>query len=190
MAQDKTITQENFKHLLNWLDDDTEVAAEKYEIIHQRLIRIFAGRGCPDAEILADLTIDRVTMKIDKLCGNYVGAPAAYFHGVAKKIYFEWLRRQKKVNEAAALYSLDNNPSCDDDDDDAEYCSLEVCLDELQAGDREFILEYYFGEKRAKIQSRKRLAERLGISIGALHIRASRIRSRLHECVLRCADKN
>jgi len=50
------------------------------------------------------------------------------------------------------------------------------------------ILRYYQGEQRAKIENRRALAERLGLTINALRIRASRIRSRLEACVIEWSD--
>jgi len=43
--------------LLGWLSTNEASAAEKYEKIRARLIRLFVGRGCYEAEMLADQTI-------------------------------------------------------------------------------------------------------------------------------------
>ncbi|HEY0047746.1 MAG TPA: hypothetical protein VGB68_00565, partial [Pyrinomonadaceae bacterium] len=63
MDKENVINQENFDVLLNWLDRNREIAGQKYEKIRRRLIRIFLGRGCFEAEELADETINRVTRK-------------------------------------------------------------------------------------------------------------------------------
>ena len=60
------LTQEDFDRLLRWLDANLEAAGKEYEAIRQRLIKIFARRGCSEAEDLADETINRVTET-----GNY-----------------------------------------------------------------------------------------------------------------------
>jgi hypothetical protein len=52
------------------------------------------------------------------------------------------------------------------------------------------VLQYYQEEKRAKIEHRKRLAERLGIELNALRIRAYRIRAELYECIRLCLGHN
>jgi DNA-directed RNA polymerase specialized sigma24 family protein len=184
MPDSHSITSENFETLLTWLDDDAESAGEKYERIRQRLIRIFIGRGCHEPELLADRTIDRVTSKVPQISTSYVGEPEVYFYGVANKIYFEWLRDQKREREAVFI-DLTADPA----DDEREHGCLESCLEKLPRDARELILEYYGDEKRAKIERRKKLAERLGISIGALQIKASRIRSRLLDCVNDCVSK-
>jgi DNA-directed RNA polymerase specialized sigma24 family protein len=181
MPENASITPEGFKILLGWLDTNDESAGEKYEKIRQRLIRIFVGRGCYEAEILADRTIDRVIAKVPQISSGYVGDPAAYFYGVAQKIHLEWLRTQKRQRETNFI-ELTAPVEAEGD----EYTCLETCLDKLPSESREMILEYYRGEKRAKIDRRKELAEKRGISIGALQIKVSRIRSRLSSCVNEC----
>jgi|ERR1035437_6340372 DNA-directed RNA polymerase specialized sigma24 family protein len=183
MGSDKTITKEDFALLLRWLDTDDGSAARKYEFIRKRLITIFTGRGCHEAELLADLTIDRVTLQITKLDGNYDGDPAVYFYGVARNIYFEWQRKQKPTREIADTDVAIANETVSKE---AEFQCLESCLEQLGAGVREMILEYYRDDKQQKIERRKRLAEKLGISIGALQIKTSRVRARLLECVRNC----
>jgi DNA-directed RNA polymerase specialized sigma24 family protein len=181
MPENASITQEGFKILLGWLDANDESAGEKYEKIRQRLIRIFVGRGCYEAEILADQTIDRVIAKVPQISTGYVGDPAAYFYGVAQKIHLEWLRSQKRQRETPFI---DLAAPCEDEGD--EFSCLETCLDKLPTESREMILEYYRGEKRVKIDRRKELARQRGISVGALQIKASRIRTRLSSCVNDC----
>ena len=183
MAEEKAISQETFKLLLTWLDADESTAAEKYERIRQRLIRIFVGRGCHEADALADQTIDRVTIKVPQIAAGYVGDPAVYFYGVAHKIHLEWLRKQKIAHEGPAVIET---PAESGDEKDIEYDCLESCLAELSPDAREMILEYYRDEKKAKIERRRNLAIKLGITIGALQIKASRIRTRLLECVTKC----
>ena len=186
MPEEHTITPESFGRLLNWLDPNDESAATKYEKIRQRLIRLFVCRGCYEAELLADQTIDRVTQKVAQVADGYVGEPAPYFYGVANKIYLEWLRGQKRVGEMSVAEPRAEEP--DENEREAEYSCLEKCLEELSSESKELIVEYYRDEKRAKIERRKNLAKSLGITIGALQIKASRIRSRLYTCVVKCSS--
>jgi DNA-directed RNA polymerase specialized sigma24 family protein len=67
-----------------------------------------------------------------------------------------------------------------------EYACLEHCLQRLTPENRELVLQYYEDEKRAKIDHRKKLAEKLGIALNALRIRAHRIRLVLEQCVQEC----
>ena len=183
MAKEDFLSQESFDVLLRWLDLNREAAGQKYEKIRQRLIRLFVGRGCPEAEDLTDETINRVTNKLPQLIDNYVGDPTAYFYGVADKIHLEWLRKEKKKRN---LQFPDNTAQEDELDSEREYECLETCLKVLPTGQRELIVGYYTEEKRSKIENRKKIAERLGITISALHIKTCRIRAGLLQCVQSC----
>lgn len=186
MAEQRTLTRENFDLLLSWLDAKPAAAAERYERIRGRLIRVFVGRGCYEADVLADLTFDRVAVKIPELDKNHGGDPAHYCLGVARMIYLEWAREQHKMQNAKYVdFNADGG-----DDREAEYACLENCLGKLAAGVREMIVEYYRGEQKVRIQRRKSLAFRLGISINALQIKAHRVRTTLHECVRECTAEN
>ena len=182
MAERTTITQENFDLLLSWLDADAGAAAERYERIRARLIRVFAGRGCYEPEVLADITFDRVAVKIPELDKDYAGDQVAYFLAVARNVYLEWMRGENQMREAAFVdFNADGNEKRE-----AEYECLENCLAKLAAGVREMIVEYYSGEQKKRIQRRKSLASRLGLSLNALQIKACRVRFGLLDCVREC----
>ena len=178
--------QEKFGLLMKWLDPDTETAGYKYEKIRQRLIRIFYGRGCFEAEDLADDTFDRVMQKLPQLSSEYIGEPALYFYGVANKIHLEWLRKQKKSAPSPQVFIANIEL---EEESEHEFDCLDSCLTKLPSDQRDLIVEYYQDEKRAKIQHRKSLAERLDITVNALQIKTSRIRSRLHSCVTECISE-
>ena len=181
MKKEWSATQENFDKLLGWLDPNRDRAGEKYEIIRQRLIKIFACRGCPGAEDLADETINRVTRKVQEIAGTYTGDPALYFYGVAQKVHLEYLRKKP------ALISF---PRIDSSDEvEKEYECLEKCMQQLTPSNRELVLQYYQEEKHSKVDHRKNLAQQLGIPLNALRIRAHRIRTTLQECVQGCLEQ-
>ncbi|HEY0545969.1 MAG TPA: hypothetical protein VGC91_11375 [Pyrinomonadaceae bacterium] len=174
------LSKEAFDRLLAWLDADRERAAAKYERIRRSLIKIFACRGCPEAEDLADDTFNRVARKVDEIAATYAGDPALYFYGVAHNVHLEYLR--KKLRQTPPPLP----PPVQNDEPGAEYECLESCIQQLPPASRELVLEYYQEEKQAKINHRKQLAERLGIALNALRIRAYRIRLTLQECVQDC----
>jgi DNA-directed RNA polymerase specialized sigma24 family protein len=179
MKRAQAITQESFNALLAWLDEDREVAGQKYETIRKRLIRIFINRGCSDAEDLADLTITRVVARLPEVGDSYVGEKIRYFCGVARKVYLESKRRKEIATDSFP-------PPRTARPDTVREC-LRECLDRLSSDQRELVLEYYLYEKQAKIDHRKRLAEELGITANALRLRAHQIRIALEECVRQCA---
>ncbi len=182
MAKKNVLTKDSFDVLLRWLDLDREMAGHKYEKIRQRLIRFFIGRGCFEAEELADETINRVIHKLPQLIDDYTGEPALYFYGVAQKIHLEWLREEKKKRDL----HLPPPSHSDDEDDEMDYLCLENCIETLVQDHRRLVVEYYREDGRAKIEYRKDLSVKLGISINALHIKVCRIRAVLEKCVLNC----
>lgn len=181
---EKVINSENFSMLLGWLDPDTDQAVEKYEKIRTRLVRMFAGRGCYEADDLADETINRATIKVPAIIGSYVGEPTSYFYGIANNVHLEWLRKQKKarpveLKEESRTVDAPKEP-------DPEFECLEKCLDKLSAPLRGLIVEYYQGEKREKIEHHKFLAEKWDLTINALQTKTCRIRATLRKCVVQC----
>jgi len=188
-----TLTKESFDTLLTWLDPDRELAGRKYEDIRHSLVKIFTWRGVHDAEGLADETINRVAEKIQELKADYLGDPALYFYGVAKKLLLEYSRT---VQQQVPLPEELAAPSLPTDAPDAESATsermlecLEACLEELSTENREILVSYYSKERQAKIDFRKELAEELGVSVNHLRVRVHRIRASLHECITRCLGR-
>lgn len=167
-------SQQAFDKLLAWLDPDRETAGEKYNKIQSKLIGIFACFGC-DAEDLSDKTFNVVISKIDWLTENYVGNPALYFYGVAKRIYLEQLAKKPRP----IIPPPDN---CSEEEEQMHDC-LEKSLDELSAADKKVVLQYHEGEKQEKINNRAKLARELGISRNALRIKVYRLHAGLRQRV-------
>jgi RNA polymerase sigma factor (sigma-70 family) len=184
MNKNSVITQVAFDEMLSWLDADREQAGKKYEKIRRRLIEIFASRGCPEAEDLADEAINRVVRKSQDVAERYVGDPAYYFYGVAKKILLEYW----KVKPPTEAPLPPAPPAADEpaDEIEREHMCLEQCLGHLPEQDRERLLLYYGQEQRVKIDQRKELSRRLGIAPNALRIRIHRIKSVLKDCLEDC----
>ena len=180
MTKQRDTTQESFDRLLAWLDDNRDQAAKKYELIRNRLIKVFTSRGCGEAEDLADETISRVTAKVPEIAPTYQGEPILYFYGVARKVHHEWIRRQNRPVPEMPIKEAD---------DERVYECLERCMKTVPEPNRELVLRYYENEKKAKIEERKTIAQELGIGINALRIKAHRIRLILRKCVKSCVDE-
>jgi DNA-directed RNA polymerase specialized sigma24 family protein len=173
-------TQEDFDRLLSWLDPDRDRAGERHEKIRRKLILIFASRGGASPEEMADECINRVIKKLPEIEPQYTGSPENYFFGVVNFIVLEWPRKNLPIEippRPEPLYSEEH------------LACLDRCLDRLSPSTRELVLEYHQQERRAKIDQRAALAQRLGIAANALRIRAHRIRKHLEKCVLKCMDK-
>lgn len=175
-----TITSEQFEALLGWLDTDRESAGRKYETIRKGLLRVFVSKGLNDAEDLADETINRVIARLPDIKGSYYGEPARYFHGVARNIIRETLRRKEIAMEVTTV-TVFTDPIIT-----RELECLDACLRTLPPDKCDLILDYYLYEGHDKIEHHKRMARTLGISHGALRGRAHHIRSGLEACVKQC----
>ena len=179
-----------FERLLAALDPDREKAGECYERLRLKLVRFFEWRGAAVPEDLADRTIERVTRKLEEGETIREPDPSGYFHGVARNILREhWAERTRE--RAARRLAAVSGPSDRGDEGVAETAErrlgcLERCLASLQPRSRDLILGYYDGERRGRIENRQVLADRLGIPLNALRIRACRVRAGLEECVRRC----
>jgi len=177
---------EEFDALLAWLDPDRERAGVRYEEIRAKLIKILVRRQCYAAEELADETINRVSHKVKDNAPTYVGDPAHYFYGVAKKVYQEWLRWVR--DEKTRLDNLPVAPPEPSEDVERIHEYLERCRKELDPDDCELILKYYEKEKRAKIEHRKKLADGLGVTLNSLRMRVHRINLILQKCIVDCLN--
>ena len=192
LKKDWVLTQDAFARLLARLDPDEELAGRKYETIRHGLITFFECRGGRSPEDLADETINRVARRLMEGKDLYAGSPASYFYGVARNVLREHWDAPDAVSrplESARLEDLSHDPVRAQEQhlrrrtEDHQLECLERCLQGLAPKDRDLISSYYSGDTTVKIQNRKLLAERLGITLNALKIRALRIREKLEACV-------
>ena len=195
MKKDWAPTQDAFRHFLHWLDEGVDSGGERYLEMRRRLALYFDRKNCLSPDDLADETLNRVARKLEEQGSITDLSPAHYCYVVARFVFLEYLRGAQPAQtsfeepaHSAVLSSLSGSFVGDSENQAREklHECLEHCLDQLPAKDRELILEYYRGEQRIKIESRYRLAKRLGLSINALSIRACRIRDKLEVCIRGC----
>ena len=190
MTRDSAIPPESFDEILAWLNTDREMAGSIYVQLRHDLTKIFTWNRCPDPEGLADEVFDRVAKKIHHLSQTYVGDPKLYFYGVARNLIKEI---PKKIKIQTSLQGTEpaSDPRREAEQETAtmrEDC-LRSCLLKLSEDKRELILAYYAKDKQAKIDHRTEMAQRLGISVETLRVKAYRIRSTLEQCIERCLDR-
>ena len=152
-------------------------------ILRRRLIKFFEWRGAFFPEELADETLNRTARKIDE--GEEIEKNVtALALGVAHFVFLETTKHpNNRRTPLEDLIPVAAPPDQGGEDDDLRAVYLRECLRGLSKENRELIIEYYGEEGRAKIEDRKALAEKLGISLNALFSRAKRIRDRLEQCV-------
>jgi len=181
------LTQQAFDSLLNNLDSDRDQAGKAYERIRNKLVKFFEWRGAvlPDTE--ADETINRVARKLAE--GAEVENLNAYFYGVARLVFAESLKASEKQQDALRQIPTKSLPVDDDPYAESRHTCLDGCLRGLPDKKRALIIEYYREEKGDKIKHRKHLADKLGVPLNALRIRAHRIRVGMESCVNECMEK-
>lgn len=192
MPRDRKSPDKSFHELLTWLHPEPETAALRYETIRGDLIRIFRWRGCSDPEGMADETIIRVTRKVGEIAVSYTGSPTSYFYGVAKNVLHEYDRKRATSMSPHGEPFILPAPITKENDESSErvYACFEACLKRLEAHERKLVIRYYDGQGKAKIDGRKRLANKLGVDLNALRVRTRRIRAKLRECIEKCLAKD
>jgi DNA-directed RNA polymerase specialized sigma24 family protein len=188
-GKEREPTPEAFAVFLARLDPVPEIAGEKYEELRSQLIKFFEWRGSFIADRLADETLNRLARKIDE--GEEIEKNIlALSLGIARFVLLESMRhpdnRRVELEELSTLAAPHAHTI---EDDDLWVLCLRECLRSFSQENRELIIEYYEEDRRAKIDTRKKLAAKMGISINALFSRAKRIRDKLEQCVSSCVEK-
>lgn len=185
------LTQVAFARLLEWLDDGADSGGETYLDMRHRLVAYFDRRNRPAADDLADETLNRIGRTLEQSGSIAVKPPARYCYVVARFVLLEDIRRGRRCIPFDAVAMPQQPAGSADGDEDATRQErrlecLQCCLKTLKPAQREIAIEYYRDAKRQRIDRRRDLAARLGISMNALGIRAFRIRSALEACVDAC----
>jgi len=179
-----------FTRLLHWLDEGIDSNGERYLEIRRRLVAYFDRRDRHEPDALADETLDRVSRTLEQSGHIRVSPPARYCYVVARFVLLEDIRRTERnvpFDENRAVPA--HMPMFADAGAEQAEQSIDClghCLDCLKADERNLIVEYYRDAKRQRIDRRRQLAERLGITMNALGIRTWRLRANLEACVSRC----
>ena len=176
-----------FESLLRRLDADRDHAGQKYEELRRRLIRFFGWNDCFPEEDLADEALDRVALKIDS---EEINDIVPFTWGVARNIVREFHKRLPTVDiddlppHEGPHTGNAELPIIEAADRQRRLQCLHQCIQVLSAAEREVFLEYeYYTDKP---QNTAKLAERLGLTIGALQTKAHRIKHKVEMCTRKC----
>jgi DNA-directed RNA polymerase specialized sigma24 family protein len=183
MKRERPPTGEEFEKLLAWFDSDPDKAGQLFNLIHSRLIKVFASRGCVDAEALADEVMNRVAVRIDTVVHSY-SDPSRCCLGFVENVHREYQRERQRD-----LTTIDPPRPRPSDELEREDKCLKQCIESLADTERSLFLIYFQGEKRARINRRKKLAEEMVISLNALRIRAHHVRKEMHICMETCLNE-
>lgn len=178
------LDQAAFECLLRALDTDRNLAGERYETIRAKNITIFAARESRWPDRLVDEALDRTALKIQG--GERIEDIAAYVYTVAGYVLREeWRTAEARTDSIESVGEIAHDQSYDPAAELRQEC-LDRCHDTLTPEDRELMDEYYQGQKSQRIEGRKKLSKRLGVSLAALRQRAFRVRKQLLSCVEEC----
>jgi DNA-directed RNA polymerase specialized sigma24 family protein len=188
LKKDWTPTESSFQKFLYWLDEGVDSSGEKYLEMRRRLVAYFDRKNSLSPDELADETLVRVAQKLEEKGQITDLSPAHYCYITAKFVFLEDVRHTKRSQVGLKEISADGRPDRAVpkmlfENQEQQFDCLDRCLKKLSTGDSELILEYYQGEQQEKIQRRRQLGEKLGLTANALSIRACRIRSKVETCV-------
>lgn len=171
--------------LLAFLERDGTDPARAYESLRERLVKFFAWRAWPNADVLADDTLDRVAKALAG--GTEVSAvkPAQFVLGVARNVHLEAVRQEQRLR--GALDELTTRASEGTDTSDGRLAALEHCLESLEDDERALVLRYYGFAGIPGRDHRIRLAAEQRLEVNTLRMRVHRLCGRLLDCVKACA---
>jgi len=178
-----SLDAESFDRLLAALHPDRRTASAEYERMRQRLIRFFSIQQGRSPDDLADTAFNRIARRIAE--GEEIRNAQQYLSGVARMLLLEDRYKRRQEEHAMRLVA---NAGNDPGSDHELPRALEACLETLPAKSRELLERYYSAEGRARIASRQKMAEEMGMELNALRNRALRLRDRLEECIQRRMD--
>ena len=192
--EEPRLTQIGFTRLLEWLDDGGASNGETYLEMRRRLVAYFDRRNRPAADELADETLNRIGKTLEH-SAIATRPPARYCYVVARYVLLEDFRRERKhvalgepryAEALLARAAMDVRRDVEATGRDERLDALDHCLQQLKPDQRELIVEYYRDSRQQKIERRRELANRFGLTMNALGIRAYRIRDALLTCVKGC----
>lgn len=172
--------------LLAALSKDRNEAGEKYLLLCKNLLRYFEVRGIANSQSAVDEAINRLARKLES--GEKLENVNTYAIGIARLLTLE-LRKSPEQKTSNELPEISTSPVVEETEGDRKLSCLQKCLGELKPEKRELIKGYYQGERREKIENRKKMAEKLGLPQNALRSRAVRLRNKLESCIKKCMQK-
>jgi DNA-directed RNA polymerase specialized sigma24 family protein len=185
------LTGEALEKLLDCLDDNRDLAGEKYEDLRRALVAFFARRGIPFPEECADVVFDRVSRRLVE--GVEIKNIYGYSYEVARLVLLERIKSRdhnRTSLDEIKLEAAANDPGDDISQNERRQACLDRCLQELPPESRALIIEYYQDNQRDKINRRKAMARRLGVTRAALANRAQRLRVKLEQCLVTCLQND
>ncbi len=192
LEEERGLSHVAFTRLLEWLDDGVDSHGEKYLEMRRRLVSYFDRRDRRSPDDLADETFNRVSRTLERDEAIETTPPARYCYVVARFVMLEDVRKERlsqQYTDARVWHERDAMSTVLDESRASREEQLECldrCLEALNQEERALIVEYYRDSGQQKIARRRDMAKRLGITMNALGLRASRIRAAVERRMAAC----
>jgi len=184
----RTVSSEALERFLEFLSPDPDEAGHLYTLLHKKLVGFFSMKGVADPYGAADETIDRAVLKIAD--NTPVSDVNNFCLGIARYIVKERLRYTQRENSSFINF-INNLPTVPVEEIERFYGVLRYCFEKLTVPDQELLVAYcQVFRGRARAECRRQLAESMGLSVLALRMRVTRLRSVLTDCVQKRSAHN
>jgi DNA-directed RNA polymerase specialized sigma24 family protein len=181
-----SLTAIGLSRLLAKLDPDAERAAIEYERLRHALVRFFDWRGASPPDECADEVFDRLARRLEE--ETAVDDVRNYAYGIARLVLLERHRAPAMTPIESVGDVADRAAASPSSENDRLHDCFDRCLAEMPSASRSIVVQYYQGERQAKISNRRGLAAALHLSETALRSRVQRLRDRLEHCVESCVS--
>jgi RNA polymerase sigma factor (sigma-70 family) len=145
-------------------------SAERYLRLRKRLVIYFEGRGCWNAEDLADESLMRLVPAVSK--PGFDGNAEALAFGIARNVLYEW-RRKEGVFSPLGDVEPASPRACPISADEAAAVAAKA-IAQIKSQDRELLEQYFIDRLTAD-----EMAARWNLSPAGIRTRIHRLRGRL-----------
>lgn len=173
----------SLQKLLEICSSNQDEAGVAYNELRNSLVRFFQIKGDSDPDEAADLTLDRVALKISK--DTPIENLTSFCFGVARFIFLERLRQTKKLNGAADEFYRNRDLSqFAGETDDGEFSVFRECFEKLTSAEKLFLRDYFADMSSSELDKhRRQLSLENDITLNNLRLKVFRLRQRLENCV-------
>jgi RNA polymerase sigma factor (sigma-70 family) len=163
------------------LGNTPEKSGMEYERLRSKLILFFSRRELQFPEDLADESLDRLARRVAE--GTEIVSVPAFALGIARHLAQEQMGRRNLPQTMDDVFWDNVTAPLATQSSEEEIARMERCLKKLPPADTRLLRGYYLLAEGKPMETRGRLAERLGISTNTLRQRVFLARQRLRDCM-------
>jgi DNA-directed RNA polymerase specialized sigma24 family protein len=175
------MSPDDFAQFLKRLSPDADEAERRYVSLQKKLIGFLGMRDVSDPARDAAETLDRAAVRISR--GANVPDVVNYCIGIARNVASESWRRERREDTVFRRF-IDSLADGSAEEVERIQHMLKPCFENLEAESQELLVSYCrIPEGQSHAEHRRRLSEKMGITVRALRTQVSRLRDRLEDCV-------